>query len=126
MKKGILYLRSCTVEQGKENQLFLEQERIAETYCKANEIEIEKVISEISGDPLNKRKGIHKILDFLLDHCDKINCLVVMNQNRISRDLFTFIEFEKALNSVGIEILEIEASAESEFLKKIFGEIGKI
>ena len=81
------------------------QQKIVERFCEANNMKrIATWSDEVSGGIMN-RPGFQEMKQFL--ETGSVDGLVVYDISRISRDVSDYMDFEKQMNELGLDIYSV-------------------
>lgn len=108
MIKSVGYVRVSTEEQVKNGSGLDIQEKEIKDYCKRNKVQLIKIYSDegISGaNDTTKRKGLNDLLQYCKKN--KVDNMLITKMDRLARDVYIQLWFEKELLLYNVKILSI-------------------
>lgn len=111
MKKAIAYLRTATREVSVQSDAINHQEIAIKGYCKEHSIDLIHVFHDVGSGMNFEREGWNDLEVYLKESGNKIDFLIVIGYDRISRDkvqtLFKITDLEKKFD---LSVLALSAS----------------
>lgn len=111
----VAYLRTNNADSSKanslESQIMYMHDWLTENNAKLQNVFIDNSVSGVRAEP----SGRQRLLEFVLQHKDTIDAVVVYDLNRLSRDVYTLAKVESILADQGINLIVMNANSETEY-----------
>lgn len=104
--RAVGYVRVSTDKQLDNTSIAKQTEEI-KRYCDSNGITLIHIFDEgaKSGKSVNNREAFKAMYAFIMDKANKIDCVVVYDSDRISRDNLEALYFYKRLNDAKVRLI---------------------
>ena len=108
MKRVVSYLRISTVNQIDNTSIEVQREKI-DLYCKLNNITLVKEFKDegLSAKGIEKREEYNKMIDFINDIDNCIDCILVYKADRIHRSLKNLMIMIDKLEEINVGFISI-------------------
>lgn len=106
--RAVTYMRISTYNQIDNTSIETQREKI-ELYCKLNDIEIVKEFKDeaISAKHDYTRENYQKLIEFIKDKENKINCIIVYKSDRIHRSLKNLMNMIADIQKLDIDFISV-------------------